>query len=220
MIDSMADVVESFRRFRIIPVIVIEDPKDGAPLAAALSAGGLPCAEITLRTPRALDALRSICDSHPDVLAGAGTVLSEKNARDARAAGARFVVSPGFNRNVVDYCRTHGIPVFPGACTPTEITAALEAGMDVLKFFPAEAMGGVSTLKAISAPFSAVRFIPTGGITPGNIAKYMELPNVVACGGSWMAPASWIAEKQFERITNSVREALNGLSLLQDEKPT
>jgi 2-dehydro-3-deoxyphosphogluconate aldolase/(4S)-4-hydroxy-2-oxoglutarate aldolase len=142
------------------------------------------------------------------LLAGAGTVLTPQQVADVRRAGAQFVVAPGFNPAVVDYCLEHAIPVYPGVCTPTEIEAALQKGLDVLKFFPAEAIGGLSYLKAIAAPYTSVQFMPTGGINAANLAAYLAFPRVVACGGSWMAPQEWIAAKQFDRIRDeSVRAA-------------
>ena len=200
-------LVEHLQRVRLVPVIVIDDPADAVPLAQALTDGGLPCAEVTFRTPRAAEALTRISAECPSVLVGAGTVLSPEQAARARQAGAQFIVAPGFSPSVVDYCREHDIPVFPGVCTPTEIEAALAKGLDVLKFFPAEPMGGVQFLKAISAPYAGVRFIPTGGLSAANLASYLALESVVACGGSWMAPSEWIAAKQFDRIRDVTREA-------------
>jgi 2-dehydro-3-deoxyphosphogluconate aldolase / (4S)-4-hydroxy-2-oxoglutarate aldolase len=200
-------VLERISALRIVPVIVIDDPLDAGPLAAALTDGGLPCAEVTLRTPRALEALRRMAAEHPDMLAGAGTVLTPAQAADARAAGARFVVAPGFNPAVVDYCLANQIPVFPGVCTPTEIEMALGRGLSVLKFFPAEPIGGLAYLKAIAPPYTGISFIPTGGIGPTNLASYLAFPRVVACGGSWMAPNDWIAAKQFDRVRETSADA-------------
>lgn len=205
-----ADVVfERLRAVRVVPVIVIDDPDDAVPLARALADGGLSCAEITFRTARAAEALRRITAEAPDVLAGAGTVLTPEQAASARAAGAQFIVAPGFNPRVVDYCQAHDIPVYPGVATPTEIEAALEKDLRTLKFFPAEPMGGLAFLKAIAAPYVGVNFIPTGGINAGNIASYLAFPRVVACGGSWMAPSEWIAAKQFDRIRDESRRAFD-----------
>ena len=201
-------VLERFGALRIIPVIVIDDPDDAIPLARALADGGLPCVEVTLRTPRALDALRRIAADVPDMLVGAGTVLSAGQAAEARAAGARFVVAPGFNLAVVEHCQSVEMPVFPGVCTPTEIEMALGAGLSVLKFFPAEPMGGLAFLKAVAAPYTTVSFIPTGGVGPTNLASYLAFPRVVACGGSWMAPNELIAAKQFDRIRETTRVAV------------
>lgn len=205
---STSAVLERFSTLRIIPVIVIDDPDDAVPLARALSDGGLPCAEVTLRTPRALDALRRIADEVPDMLVGAGTVLTPGQAVDARAAGARFAVAPGFNGSVVEACQSIDLPIFPGVCTPTEIEMALGMGLSVLKFFPSEPMGGLAYLKAIAAPYTAVSFMPTGGIGPSNLATYLAFSRVVACGGSWMAPNDWIAARQFDRIRETTSAAV------------
>lgn len=204
----IADVLDRFREIRILPVIVIDDPADALPLADALAAGGLPAAEITFRTPGAAEAIARIAAERPDVLVGAGTVLSPEQAREARRAGARFVVSPGFNPAVVDGCLEHGIPVFPGVCTPTEIEMALQKGLSTLKFFPAEPIGGVRYLKAIAAPYGGVEFVPTGGIDREKLPSYLSFRRVVACGGSWMAPQEWIAGKQFERIRLETERAV------------
>ena len=201
-------VLERFGALRIIPVIVIDHPDDAMPLARALADGGLPCAEVTLRTPGALEALRRIAVDVPDMLVGAGTVLSAGQAAEAHAAGARFMVAPGFNPAVVDYCQRLGMPVFPGVCTPTEIEMALGAGLSVVKFFPAEPMGGLAFLKAVAAPYTTVSFIPTGGIGPANLASYLAFPRVVACGGSWMAPNELIAARQFDRIRETTQAAV------------
>ena len=200
--------VERFSSLRILPVIVIDDPEDAVPLADALAGGGLPCAEVTLRTPRAMEALRRIAAEMPDMLVGAGTVLTPAQAAEARGAGARFVVAPGFSPAVVEYCQSVDLPVFPGVCTPTEVEMALGMGLAVLKFFPAEPIGGLAYLKAIAAPYTTVSFMPTGGIGPSNLASYLAWPRIVACGGSWMAPNEWIAAKQFGRIRETTRDAV------------
>ncbi len=206
---SSESVLDRLRRLRIAPVIVIDDPLNAVPLATALVDGGLPCAEVTFRTAGALEALRRICDESPGMLAGAGTVLSPKQAADAVAAGAQFIVAPGFNPAVVDYCLERNVPVFPGVCTPTEIEAAMQKGLSVLKFFPAEPIGGLPFLKAISAPYTMVEFIPTGGINLTNLGTYLAFKKVVACGGSWMAPAEWIAARQFDRIRADTHAAVS-----------
>lgn len=204
----MDGVVGKLAELKLVPVIVIDDPADAAPLATALVEGGLPAAEVTFRTPRAAEALRAVREAQPEMLAGAGTVLSPRQAREALEAGAQFIVSPGFNPRVVDFCREHEMPIFPGVCTPTEIEMALEHGLEVLKFFPAEPMGGLAFLKAICAPYSMLRFIPTGGVSERNLAEYLAFPSVLACGGSWMAPQRWIAEQQFERIRTATERAV------------
>ncbi len=204
-----AAVLQRFAAMRILPVIVIDDPDDAVPLARALNDGGLPCAEVTLRTPRAIEALRRIARELPDMLIGAGTVLTPAQAAEARGAGARFAVAPGFNAAVVEFCQSVELPVFPGVCTPTEIEMALGAGLSVVKFFPAEPIGGLPFLKAVAAPYTTVSFMPTGGIGPSNLASYLAFPRVVACGGSWMAPNDWIAAGQFDRIRDTTRAAVS-----------
>jgi 2-dehydro-3-deoxyphosphogluconate aldolase/(4S)-4-hydroxy-2-oxoglutarate aldolase len=202
----MKDVL---RRLRVVPVIVIDSADRAIGLADALLAGGLPCAEITFRTPAAAEALRRIAAERPDVMVGAGTVLSPEQAAKARDAGARFVVSPGLNRRVVEWCRSHDLPIFPGICTPTEIEAALESGLDVVKFFPAEQIGGLTYLKAVAAPFPDLSFMPTGGINATNVGDYLGFARVVACGGSWMAPQAWIAAGAFDRIRDAVEKVVS-----------
>lgn len=207
----MPDIVSQLRQLRLVPVITIHDAGDAAPLAQALTEGGLSCAEVTFRTAGAPEALRRMADADPDLLVGAGTVLTVEQAREARQAGAKFIVSPGFSPVVVDYCLENDIPIFPGVCTPTEIEAALHKGLRVLKFFPAEPAGGIPFLKAISAPYGMVEFMPTGGVNTANIAQYLALKNVVACGGSWMAPPDWIAAKQFGRIREETAKAVQAV---------
>jgi 2-dehydro-3-deoxyphosphogluconate aldolase/(4S)-4-hydroxy-2-oxoglutarate aldolase len=211
-------MTEALRRWRIIPVIRIEDPNNAVPLASALLAGGLPIAEITLRTPVALDALRRITQEQPEMFAGAGTVLNVAQAAQARDAGAHFVVSPGFNRAVVDYCVEHDIPVYPGVATATEIETALEAGLRLLKLWPIDTLGGVNYLELLSGPFGGVEFNPSGGVTGANFESYLALKNVVACGGSWMAPPDWIAARQFEKIRTAVRDTVRRVTLLAPVK--
>lgn len=207
----MSALVEQFRKTRIIPVIVIEDAKHAESLARALVGGGLPCAEVTYRTAAAGEALRRMTAAFPDMLIGAGTVLTADKARDARAAGAKFVIAPGFNPAVVDYCQENDIPVFPGVATPTEVEMALGKGLRVVKFFPAEPMGGVSFLKAIAAPYGDVEFIPTGGVNEKNIGDYLAFKRVVACGGSWMAPSDWISNGEFDKIKDATARAINAV---------
>src|SRR5262245_41135740 len=204
---SPDETLARLRAVRIVPVIVIDDPADAVPLARALADGGLPCAEITFRTPRAAEALRRVAAEAPDLFVGAGTVLTPGQAKAARDAGAQFMVAPGFNPRVVDYCNEHAIPVYPGICTPTELEAALEKGLSTVKFFPAEPSGGLAFLKAMAAPYGDVNFMPTGGINAANVASYLAYNRVVACGGSWMAPSDWISSKQFDRIRDESRRA-------------
>jgi len=200
-------VTAKLRAARVVPVIVIDDPANAVPLARALAAGGLSCAELTFRTAAGIDALRRIAAEVPELLVGAGTVLTPEQVVSAREAGAQFIVAPGFNPRVVDACRERGLPVYPGICTPSEIEAALAKDLRILKFFPAEPAGGLPYLKAIAAPYGDVEFMPTGGITAANVGSYLAFPRVVACGGSWMAPQEWIANKQFDRIRDESAKA-------------
>jgi 2-dehydro-3-deoxyphosphogluconate aldolase/(4S)-4-hydroxy-2-oxoglutarate aldolase len=204
---SSNDVVAALRTIRIVPVIVIDDAAHAVPLANAIAQGGLPCIEVTFRTASAADAIARIAGECPEMLVGAGTVLTPQQAAKARDAGARFIVAPGFSPAVVDFCQERAMPVFPGICTPTEIEMALAKGLNVLKFFPAEAAGGLPFLKAVAAPYLGVEFIPTGGINIGNLPNYLAFDRVVACGGSWMAPTEWIAGRQFDRIRGEAERA-------------
>lgn len=212
-------VLSRIRALRIVPVIVIDDASAAVPLAAALIEGGLPCAEVTFRTPAATESIRRIAGECPNMLVGAGTVLTPDQVARARAAGAKFIVAPGFNPAVVDCCLEHEIPVYPGVCTPTEIEMALTKGLQVLKFFPAEAAGGLAFLKAVAGPYVGVEFIPTGGIAVHNLAEYLRLSRVVACGGSWMAPNELIAQKRFDRIRAETERAVRIVAELSAVAP-
>lgn len=181
-------MIDRLQALQLIPVVALERAADAEPLADALCAGGLPCAEITLRTEAALDSLRTLA-GREEFLLGAGTVHSAEQAAAAVDAGAQFVVMPGFNPRTVMWCQENQVPAFPGIATPTDLELALEHGVETVKFFPAETLGGVSTLKAFSGPYGQIRFIPTGGIHAGNFADYLALPSVLACGGSWMVKA-------------------------------
>jgi 2-dehydro-3-deoxyphosphogluconate aldolase/(4S)-4-hydroxy-2-oxoglutarate aldolase len=209
--NANTEMAGRLRSLRILPVIVIDDAADAVPLARALSEGGLPCAEVTFRTAAAADAIRRMSESDPSLLVGAGTVLTPEQAKAARDAGAKFIVSPGFGPAVVDWCLSHDIPVFPGVATPTEVEAALGKGLTVLKFFPAEPMGGVKFLKAIAAPYGMVEWMPTGGINRENVGGYLDFKKVVACGGSWMAPSDWIAGRQFARVREETELAVRSV---------
>lgn len=206
---SPTDALGAIRSMKLVPVIVIESADDAVPLGAALSEGGLPCVEVTFRTPNAAEAITRMASKFPDMLVGAGTVLTPQQGARALDAGARFIVAPGFNPAVVDFCLERAVPVFPGVCTPTEIEMALMKDLTVLKFFPAEAAGGLAFLKAVSAPYAGVEFMPTGGINLGNLTSYLGFKRVVACGGSWMAPTEWIAAKQFDRIRAETERAVS-----------
>jgi 2-dehydro-3-deoxyphosphogluconate aldolase/(4S)-4-hydroxy-2-oxoglutarate aldolase len=204
----MADILQQLGDLGLVPVVAIERAADAPQLGRALLEGGLPCAEITFRTAAAEEAIRLMKAECPDVLVGAGTVLSVEQAQKAVAAGAKFIVSPGFDADVVDWCLTNDVPVTPGVVTPTEVAMALKKGLSVLKFFPAEAAGGVKLLKSIAAPYGQVKFIPTGGINAQNLADYLSLPMVHACGGSWMVTKQLITAGEFNQIASLVREAV------------
>lgn len=204
----MGNTVEKrIRELGVIPVVVLNDAEKAVPLARALSNGGLPCAEVTFRTAAAEEAIRLIAESFPDMLVGAGTVLSVDQAERAVSAGARFVVSPGFDAELVDYCVAEGVPVFPGCATPTEIMSAVKKGLRLVKLFPAQQLGGVSAVKALGAPFPGLSFIPTGGVSAENLSDYLACDRVAACGGSWMVKASLIDEGDFASIEEQTREA-------------
>ena len=194
-------------KLRIIPVVAIHDAGHADNLADALIAGGLPCAEITFRTEAAAGAIK-IMASRDGMIVGAGTVLTIEQVKQAVDCGACFIVSPGFSAKVVQYCLDNGIPVTPGVSTPTDIQTAYEYGLRLVKFFPAEAFGGLKTLEAVSAPYPMMRFIPTGGIGPHNLLQYLSHPRVPACGGSWMVKSDLIANRQFEEISRLAREAV------------
>lgn len=203
----MADVLDAVTSARIVPVVVIDDEQSALPLAAALKRGGLRCAEITLRTPAAEAALRALA-ADPDMLVGAGTVLNAAQAARVIDAGARFIVTPGLSLDVVRHCQARSVPVFPGVATATELMAALDAGIETVKFFPAEQLGGVAMLKALAAPLHMMKFIPTGGVSAANLADYLRLPAVLAVGGSWMVAANLIRNGDFDAITKLTAEAV------------
>lgn len=202
------DVAGLLARVRLIPVITIHDAAQAEPLAEALKAGGLPCAEVTLRTDAAEEAIR-IMSQDPDMLVGAGTVLSENQAERAVAAGSGFIVTPGFSGKVVRTCQDRSVPVIPGAVTATEIGTALDAGLRVVKFFPAATMGGLAALRALAGPFPMMRFVPTGGVTAGNMSEYLGLSCVLAVGGSWVVAADLLASGNYAEVTRRASEAVS-----------
>ena len=203
----MNDILKKVGLFGIVPVVKIENADDAEPLAKALIAGGLPLAEITFRTDAAAEAIARMAKAYPDML-GAGTVLTPEQADSAVRAGAKFIVSPGFNPRVVKHCITKGYPVVPGCSTCGEMEQAMELGLDVVKFFPAEASGGLAVLKAVSAPYSKLKFMPTGGIDAANILTYLKFPKIVACGGSFMVKDALIKAGKFDEIERLTREAV------------
>jgi 2-dehydro-3-deoxyphosphogluconate aldolase/(4S)-4-hydroxy-2-oxoglutarate aldolase len=206
--DKMSEMTDKLGQLKLIPVVVIEDAASAAPLGQALLDGGLPCAEVTFRTAAAPDAITAL-SKLDGLLLGAGTVLTVDQAKQAVDCGAKFIVTPGFNPKVVGYCVENDIPITPGVCTPTQIEAALDFGLNVVKFFPAEAFGGLKTLKAISGPYPMMKFIPTGGISAANIGSYLAFEKVLACGGSWIVKKDLIAAGNFTEITNLTQQALS-----------
>ncbi|MBQ7152736.1 MAG: bifunctional 4-hydroxy-2-oxoglutarate aldolase/2-dehydro-3-deoxy-phosphogluconate aldolase [Clostridia bacterium] len=205
----MDNIISELSLIGIVPVIKIDNADDALPLAEALIKGGLPCAEVTFRTDTAHDAIAAMTKQYPDLLVGAGTVLTTEQVDSAIEAGAKFIVSPGLNPKVVSYCQEKGIPVVPGINNPTGIEQALELGLDVVKFFPSEQSGGINMIKAMSAPYPKVRFMPTGGIGPANLLSYLSNKKIIACGGSWMVKPEVIAAHAFDVIEQSVREAVD-----------
>ena len=203
----MSTIIEQFKKIGIIPVVVLDDAKDALPLGKALCEGGLPCAEVTFRTAAAEETIRIMSSEFPDMLVGAGTVLTTEQVDRAVAAGAKFIVSPGLNPKVVKYCQEKNIPITPGIQTPTEIEAALELGLTTVKFFPAEPAGGLKMIKAIAAPYVDVSFMPTGGISESNVREYLAYNRIVACGGSWMVKKDLVANGEFDKIREIVAEA-------------
>jgi 2-dehydro-3-deoxyphosphogluconate aldolase/(4S)-4-hydroxy-2-oxoglutarate aldolase len=210
---SDADTLDRVLARRLIPVIVIDDARHAVPLAEALVAGGLPVAEVTYRTPAADRAIRAMA-SNSKLLVGAGTVTRAEQVDRAVASGARFVVSPGFSADVISRCTDLGVPVLPGVSTPTDVMRALETGIETVKFFPAEAMGGVATVRALAAPFPDVRFVPTGGVNPGTMADYLRLDVVAAVGGSWMVAPALIRSGEFAEVSRLTATALEQVRAL------
>ena len=204
----MHDLNHQLESLGVVPVVAIESPALANQLADALLAGGLPCAEITLRTEAAESVIETLA-SRSDFLVGAGTVHSVIQAQRVVAAGAKFVVAPGFNPRTVGWCLENQIPVFPGISSPTDLEQALEFGLQVVKFFPAEALGGIKLLAALHGPYSQVRFMPTGGISLSNLPDYLRLPYVIACGGSWMVRPEWLTNHSFDQITQQALETMN-----------
>ncbi|OTA20501.1 2-dehydro-3-deoxy-phosphogluconate aldolase [Xenorhabdus beddingii] len=204
----MQEMTLRLRQIKIVPVIAIEEARDIIPLGHALADNGLPVAEITFRTGSAAEAISLLKAERPDMLVGAGTVLHREHVRQAKAAGAEFVVSPGFNPNTVQACQKIGIPIIPGVNNASTIEQALGSGIDFVKFFPAEPSGGIAMIKALLAPYPQLQVMPTGGISVKNIRDYLAIPQIVACGGSWMIKPQLIRDKEWEKIGELVREAV------------
>jgi len=205
----MNNILEEIGLYKIVRVIIIDEAENSIPLANALIDGGLPVAEVTFRTKAAKESIEKIAKTFPKMLLGAGTVLSVDQVKSAINAGAKFIVSPGLNPKVVEYCLSNNIIITPGIATPTEVERALEFNLEVVKYFPAESLGGLNYLKAISAPYGNLKFIPTGGIDERNLTAYLQFSKVLACGGSWMVKSELIKNKKFDEIKNLTINALN-----------
>ena len=204
----MSEMIKRIEGFGVVPVVVLNDAKDAAPLAKALCEGGLPCAEVTFRTEAAEESIRIMTEQFPEMLIGAGTVLTIDQVDRAVGAGAKFIVSPGFDPEIVDYCISKDIVVLPGCVTPSEVIQAVKRGLEVIKFFPAEQYGGVATLKALSAAFPKAKFMPTGGVSAKNLAEYLGFKKIVACGGSWMVKGDLVEAGEFDKIKEMTAEAV------------
>ena len=204
----MTDLIKKISLYGIVPVIQIENLEDAVPLAKALCQGGLPVAEVTFRTPCAAEAIKLMKQAYPDMLIGAGTVLNPAQVDQAIAAGSEFIVSPGFNPTTVQYCLDKNIPIIPGTSTPSDMEKAIEMGLDFVKFFPTEANGGLPAIKAMSAPYNQLKFMPTGGINLNNLHDYLAFNKIIACGGSWMVTPNLLNNKDFETIEEYTRQAV------------
>ena len=200
-------IFEEFSKIGIIPVVVLDDAKDAAPLAKVLCENGLPCAEVTFRTAAAEEAIKTMSREFPDMLVGAGTVLTIEQADKAINAGAKFIVAPGLNPKIVQHCLDQSVPVTPGTQTPSEMERALELGLKVVKFFPAEPAGGLNMIKAVAAAYVDLKFMPTGGINAKNVRDYLAYNKIIACGGSWMVSGKLVKEASFDEIERLVAEA-------------
>ncbi len=204
----MRTIAEQFYDYGVVPVVVLNETADALPLARALTEGGLPCAEVTFRTEAAEESIRLMSCEYPDMLVGAGTVLTIEQVDRAVNAGAKFIVSPGFDPEIVDYCLEKEIPVFPGCITPSEVAQAAKRGMKVVKFFPAEQAGGIAMIKAMAAPYTMMKFMPTGGISAKNLKEYLSCDKIICCGGSWMVKGDLIRNGEFDRIRELTKEAV------------
>lgn len=205
MFEQFYDTLESLG---IVPVVVLEKVEDAAPLAHALMAAGMKSAEVTFRTDCAAECIEAMAAAEPEMCVGAGTVLNVEQVKRAVAAGSKFIVSPGYNEDVVKYCIAENIPVLPGTVTPSEVTAAVNLGLKVTKFFPAAQYGGLNTINALAAPFVGHRFMPTGGVNTGNVEEYLSSKNIIACGGTWMVKPALFADGDFSQVEQIAREAM------------
>ena len=213
----MKDLAERFHEVGVVPVVVLEDVKDAVPLAQALVEGGLPCAEVTFRTAAAEESIRLMTEKFPEMLVGAGTVLTTEQVDAAVKAGAKFIVSPGFDPEIVDYCLKKEIPVLPGCISPSEVAQAVKRGLKTVKFFPAEPAGGLKMIKAMAAPYTGLKFMPTGGINATNVKEYLAYDKILACGGSWMVKGSLVEAGEFDKIEAMTKEAVEIVKEVRDQ---
>ena len=211
----MKEIFNQFKALGIVPVVKINDSKNAVDLAKALCKGGIPAAEITFRTDAAEESIRQIVQNVPEVCVCAGTVLTVENAKRAVDAGAKLLISPGTNPKVVKWCVDHNVIIIPGCANPSDVEICMEFGLEVVKLFPAEVVGGVKMLKALSGPYGNIMFMPTGGISSQNVGEYLALKNVLACGGSWMVPEKALDNREFDKIEALTREAVNNLAKIR-----
>ena len=205
----MSTMADKFEELGVIPVVVLNNVEDALPLADALYEGGLPCAEVTFRTEAAEESIKIMSEKYPELIVGAGTVLTPEQADRAMAAGSKFIVSPGLNPKVVKHCLDKGYPIVPGTSNPSEVETAIELGLDTVKFFPAEAAGGLKMIKSMAAPYTKMHFMPTGGINADNLKSYLDFNKIVCCGGSWMVKKDMVTAGDFEGIKNLTKQAVD-----------
>ncbi len=211
----MSELISKLESAPVVPLVQTADPDTAVAIARALAAGGLTVIEVVLRTDNSLAGIQAIAEQVPEAIVGAGTVIAPGQAKEAVAAGSKFIVSPGFDEGVLDVAKQADVPLLPGIMTPTELTRASNLGLDIVKFFPASIAGGVPALKALSSVFRHMRFMPTGGVSAGNLAEYLSLPAVLACGGSWLTPADAVSTGQYDVITRLADEALTIASVVR-----
>ena len=215
----MQDVLAQIEKHAVIPTVVLEDAAHAQPLAEALIDGGLPCAEVTLRTPVSMEVLKRIASLEEPFLVGAGTVLNIEQANAAIAAGAKFIVSPGLDADLVKHCQDKGVPILPGVCTPTELMLAIKLGLPCVKFFPSSAYGGLPVIKALHGPFPDMRFMPTGGVTRESLGEYLGFKPVLAVGGTWMVRKEWLVRERYDIITDACMVTRNTIDMIRRSKP-
>lgn len=215
----MHEVLCQIEKLAVVPTVVLTDAAHSEPLAESLIDGGLPCAEVTLRTPAAMEVLRRMAAIKEEFMIGAGTVLSIAQADEAIAAGARFLVSPGMDVDLIKHCQARNVPIIPGACTPTEVMLAIKLGLECVKFFPSSAYGGLPVIKALHGPFPHMRFMPTGGVTRESLGEYLGFKSVLAVGGTWMVRKEWLTNERYDIITDACMVTRSTVDLIRRSKP-